>query len=748
VCRAKYWESPTRRQNTANFFDISVLLDEEPDNASAIEGLTPENPIMMESTRDFPYAQVVPLAPIVWQIRAPRVPCSGFGDKYNEDILGAGECTERESEGGCDPTKVTTIDAILPHEERHRSVYITYEEPAFHCYDRSRQATAFHDKSWNPRATYADLVDGRLLHSADLDGDQVFWKFIPDIRYVEAPIRGTVFFNKTDPCRQCDQWSEPDCTDPIEDGPLHPMWNQFNSTAVCSARWRWIELYLNAPRRQKKSTFLTAETTQLTIAALAITPQMEGLADITTLVRVVFDIDQNGNCEANFVLSSTSDTDESVWVATVTTALVLTALYMVGTLRRWGRGDHLAEGPHDSIAIYVFDLVCSLAIFVHLSWNMYLEFSPPYILEELEHAFEVNEPPGYFESIRNILAYVERRDYLKRVGFVMVLVVFMRLVHLLSFHPRLSLIVDVTARCTSDLAHFFLQYLLFLAVLAFLGHWMFGFENSQYATFTSSAYTLTRFFIGDFTNPASPPSPIYFIYIMLYILVAFIMMVNFLLAIVVDAYASVMDVIRKDDSEQDIVLDLWDTLKSLYCMLARRWPSAADAAHYLQQCMPDGVDIEEMPAVTAEEFYEKFRWSSPERRFKSLADSRRYLRTYADKLWVNNRWHLRETRSDLLFQEGHYYGEADADPLGICKRVSTPDAMSEVSQEDRQVLDTTVSSPFHHSSPDHRGGGGSSEHHALHAVLSKLERLECKIEGVERQLQLHAPWRNASSVIL
>merc|ERR1740138_732051 len=113
---------------------------------STVMGLTPEDPIIVDSRLDYPFAQVVPLAPIVWQTRAPRVPCSGFGDTYNRDILGAGLCTPFSP---CNPDSVTSFDASVPnpYTERLQSVFVTYEEDAFYCIDRREEETTFYDRS-------------------------------------------------------------------------------------------------------------------------------------------------------------------------------------------------------------------------------------------------------------------------------------------------------------------------------------------------------------------------------------------------------------------------------------------------------------------------------------------------------------------------------------------------------------------------------------------------------------------------
>jgi len=308
---------------------------------------------------------VVPLAPIVWQTRAKVKDCSGFGDKYNKHVLGAGRCTPNLL---CDPDQVTSFDASQPNRfsGRKQSLFITYEEDAFVCVDRSQTVTEWHDKSWDPWASFDNFTKGRHMKAEKIDGKDVFYKFISDVAYLQAPIPGELYLNNTNPCKACSTWRHPDCTDPIEDGPSHPMWNDSDISSTCSLRKIWTQKFLD-PKTKKRSTFFTFETNELTVASLVITPQMDGIPDITTLVRVVFSVGQSGVLSAEAFLSSTSETLLVKWVPCAVATILLAITYPLNGF----------ASPVRQKGKFIVDVSLSGAVLIYLAVNLALEFSPP-----------------------------------------------------------------------------------------------------------------------------------------------------------------------------------------------------------------------------------------------------------------------------------------------------------------------------------------------------------------------------------
>jgi hypothetical protein len=296
VCALNYWTIPSLRkapnwlnrsqidedklspQNAKSVMDCSAAsprsncIDRNsptfvaPDVERRTFGLTPEDPIIMDSLMDYPLASVVPLSPIVWQTRAKVVPCDGFGNKYNSLVLGAGLCA---ADIDCDPSRVTEFFNTQKNlkSNRTQSLFITYEEPAFVCVDRKQEADAFLDKSWSPWADYNDLTEGRVSPKGELDGEQVFYKFVSDVAYLQAPFQLYLTNNgQGSTCNAskmlCNK-NLPNCDDPLN-VPEHEMWSEIRERSFeCSFHDHYSREFLLTPPADRKIRFSRSKPASL-----------------------------------------------------------------------------------------------------------------------------------------------------------------------------------------------------------------------------------------------------------------------------------------------------------------------------------------------------------------------------------------------------------------------------------------------------------------------------------------------------
>ncbi|CAE8705224.1 unnamed protein product, partial [Polarella glacialis] len=695
ICRLKYWETPIRLNASSYFVDIKALLRDDlsiinkvpshmdcsqqpavencldwdkhvnPNLTTNLRGLTGEDPIIMKSRRQYPFASVVVLAPMVWQVRAPVVPCSGFGDKYNLEVLGAGKCS---SDIKCDPGHESSFRATKPSpvSGRTQSIFIAYIEDAFYCVDRALHASEWRDKSWDPWASYDDLTVGRAQTAAEMGGKKVFWKFISDTAYLRGPVKGLVVLDKNDPCSTCDAWGPleaPRCTDPVEDGTSHPMWTENDMDNDCSSRRVWTDRFMAS---EKEHTFFDIGTSEITIAALVITPQGEKYPDITTLVRVTFKVSQSGAYMAEPILSSTSQTKMNLWIPPVVITLVLASTFIFGAIHRY------VKNP-GRISVMLFDVLASGAVLSYLIWNLVLEFGPPHIVETLVAAFNKNDQDSYFDCFRNILQYSDSITVMKTAGFYLIILLFFRLVHMLSVHPQLGLIVAVIAQCLDDIFYFCIQFILFFLVLSFLGHWSFGGQKTAFMTLGRSSYTLFRFITQDFSFSDEPPSATYWVFLFLYVSVVGIMMMSFLLAIVVNAHTVVTDTLKAN--EKTWCTETWCTsFRGLSTKLSHGWPMPGSVCTHIEESAVPDQPMTVLPAVTAEELCRFTTGTGSKGRplFASLQSAQAYLEDYVKKTSPA----MEETRASFCFNPGHYYGEDLLAPLGEERCARAPEAPS------------------------------------------------------------------------
>merc|ERR1719428_38781 len=211
---------------------------------------------------------------------------------------------------------------------RKQTIFVGYSEEALYCVNRDISDTEpFLDKSWYPWATYEDMKFGNKIEAQRFGGKDIYWKFISDVAYLQAPYEGRILIrddpNTTSKCEandleyiQCKTYDDPPgCSDPMKRGPEHEMWHEtkYHTLYQCSLHESWNRPFLDASDPEswpenRKSTFITFETTEVTIAAFVVSPRIDALPDMQSLVRVKFLVDASGFIEVEKSVMTTSDT--------------------------------------------------------------------------------------------------------------------------------------------------------------------------------------------------------------------------------------------------------------------------------------------------------------------------------------------------------------------------------------------------------------------------------------------------------
>jgi hypothetical protein len=198
------------------------------------------------------------------------------------------------------------------------------------------------------------------------------------------------------------------------------------------------------------------------------------------------------------------------------------------------------------------------------------------------------------------------------------------------------------------------------AFLAFLGWWKFGPTDGRFQSFGYSAYTLLpTLFSGEFDFPLDPPSSFFILYLLIYLFMSSIILMNFLLAIIVNAHTVVTLRIQESNSEASVMIDVWDTaVVAIKLRFINKYPLAYQMHRFVKGLQASWPDLRDMPAITAEELYYTAFGTQGEPLFASIEVAERYLSSYVSKLDA-----MQERRLKFCYQEGHYFGEDGEKPL-------------------------------------------------------------------------------------
>lgn len=275
--------------------------------------------------------------------------------------------------------------------------------------------------------------------------------------------------------------------------------------------------------------------------------------------------------------------------------------------------------------------------------NFTLELLPPDVTRELLQSFKDNEQGRYFDVFENIVIYNENLYTLKQVGFVTIILQFIRFVLYLSLHPRMAVLVNTMKALADNLYHFLLYFIFINIILVYLGWWMFAeLDNLNYGTFMKTLYTQFRMLTGDFPFPLEMPNFALATYLILYTFMVFIILVNFLLAIVVGSYESVMKDVIEMETDQNVAVDSWDALRTMWKRRRYRYPSAKAVLMALDRNYKDMIDADDLS-------------ESMDRAecFHDVNHAENFLQYYADKIKIAGRRILvyEQPEKDELMEE-------------------------------------------------------------------------------------------------
>lgn len=186
-----------------------------------------------------------------------------------------------------------------------------------------------------------------------------------------------------------------------------------------------------------------------------------------------------------------------------------------------------------------------------------------------------------FERIDKEISKSETTDLF---GMIVALILLNRIVLATSAHPRIALITDTLAEAAQDLFHFMLIFLLIFICFAIIATWRFGAKMQELSTTGTAFLTQFNALLGPpgFLEMDLDDSLDYVIYALLFHSICFFFMVNFVLAIVVDAFSKVTTKLQECSTEQDLISDTYALLRTLPEILMHKWPPRHRIVKFLE----------------------------------------------------------------------------------------------------------------------------------------------------------------------
>eukprot|EP00403_Amphidinium_massartii_P032656 CAMPEP_0178453030 /NCGR_PEP_ID=MMETSP0689_2-20121128/44577_1 /TAXON_ID=160604 /ORGANISM="Amphidinium massartii, Strain CS-259" /LENGTH=935 /DNA_ID=CAMNT_0020078809 /DNA_START=75 /DNA_END=2881 /DNA_ORIENTATION=- len=347
--------------------------------------------------------------------------------------------------------------------------------------------------------------------------------------------------------------------------------------------------------------WLDKQTEKVTLSTLVYTEGME----IFTSVSVVFAMDEAGNIEGSLEVISMHDlvggTKTGFLVALSVTfalsfvGLVLTARNLLqNTACKWG---------FEMYELLTRILLSSYSLVLMLQWLQKVPMAEEFdsllhtVLDFHGHGSEAWEEliDSYFDVSTNIYEETQWLYANRVVIFIVCYAQFLQLIFYFAAHPRLALITSTISYGADAMLHFASLFTAIFIFLAYMGHWMLGADIEQFETVQSALIYMVDMFFGDeFVPYAARQSPtatqvIAWVHASAYFVIVFLCLINFFLAVVVDAFMANKRQVDACLTAKSCFVDVVDVLVSQVRYWRNRWPRRSKVIEMFSQ--EDGGEV-------------------------------------------------------------------------------------------------------------------------------------------------------------
>uniref|UniRef100_A0A7S1DHJ7 Polycystin cation channel PKD1/PKD2 domain-containing protein n=2 Tax=Hemiselmis andersenii TaxID=464988 RepID=A0A7S1DHJ7_HEMAN len=177
----------------------------------------------------------------------------------------------------------------------------------------------------------------------------------------------------------------------------------------------------------------------------------------------------------------------------------------------------------------------------------------------------------FFANVQDLLALIGTEESVDAFLNVVLIVLLIRVIQCTSLHPRLALLTGTISKAMDDFWHSALLIILIMGSFAGIGTWRFGSEREEFGTFEKTMQTEFLMFLGEFLEDWATDTDLQ-AFIVLYLMIMFLLVLNFLLAIIVEAYMGVREVNEENEIEQEFLTDMASIFQANLMSYRHKWP--------------------------------------------------------------------------------------------------------------------------------------------------------------------------------
>jgi hypothetical protein len=210
----------------------------------------------------------------------------------------------------------------------------------------------------------------------------------------------------------------------------------------------------------------------------------------------------------------------------------------------------------------------------------------------------------FFKVKEQIYHSVEWAHSTRSISFVLLYLQYLQLIFYFNAHPRMAILYQTMVKCFQDMAHFLFLFSVLFFFLSYMAYFQFGDLLPGHATFLKSSISQFRMIFGEFIYDeeadalTSSQYLLYWAYSGTFMIVAFFILLNFFLAIVVDNFMLVKEDVKEFNAENNIWVDVWDIAESFWKYRKYKWPDRATVINFLNARGDEGPEKSDKSGVS------------------------------------------------------------------------------------------------------------------------------------------------------
>ena len=182
----------------------------------------------------------------------------------------------------------------------------------------------------------------------------------------------------------------------------------------------------------------------------------------------------------------------------------------------------------------------------------------------------------FFDNVMALIGLIEEEKMMNTLCNAILLVNLLRVIQCTSVHPRLALLTGTLSNAADDLWHTAILTCMLMLCFAGIGQWRFGNTREDFGDYETALRTEFQMLFGEFPEGWGDDPALQRelqVFVVLYFLVLFLLVLNFLLAIIVEAYMKLRGAIDEKKTEQAFLTDVRQSVWSRALGLIYGWPS-------------------------------------------------------------------------------------------------------------------------------------------------------------------------------